>query len=119
MISSASPPLLYDYYGFPPETYQITWPAPGHPELAARVRRLLNDAGFDSAAEDKTGRGFDHGVFCPLKLTFPEADVPVVQLSLVAGLDPQTHLAVGRALAPLRNEGVRGDSRVAFIRTVC
>jgi aromatic ring-opening dioxygenase catalytic subunit (LigB family) len=96
--------MLYDYYGFPPESYQITWPAPGSPALAARVRSLLGAAGFQTAANPE--RGFDHGTFVPLKLTYPDADVPTVQLSLKAGLDPEEHLAIGRALAPLRDEGV-------------
>jgi aromatic ring-opening dioxygenase catalytic subunit (LigB family) len=99
-----SPGLLYDYTGFPEHTYRLTWPARGSPELAARVRSLLADAGFP-AAEDH-GRGLDHGVFIPMKLAFPDADVPVVQLSLRVGLDPAEHLAAGAALAPLRREGV-------------
>jgi aromatic ring-opening dioxygenase catalytic subunit (LigB family) len=104
VMSSPRPPMLYDYYGFPPETYRIAWPAPGEPELAARVRALVEAAGFP-AAED-AARGFDHGTFVPLKLTFPDADVPALQLSLIAGLDPARHLALGRALAPLRGEAV-------------
>ena len=104
VMSSAHPPMLYDYYGFPPESYQITWPAPGNPELAARVRELLADGGIDTAADDT--RGFDHGTFVPLKLAYPNADIPAVQLSLKQGLDPAAHLAIGRALAPLRDEGV-------------
>jgi aromatic ring-opening dioxygenase catalytic subunit (LigB family) len=104
VMSSARPPMLYDYYGFPPESYQLTWPAPGEPKLAARVRELLGKAGFETAED--TGRGFDHGTFVPLKLTYPDADVPTVQLSLKAGLDPKEHLAMGRALQPLRDEGV-------------
>jgi aromatic ring-opening dioxygenase catalytic subunit (LigB family) len=103
-MSSPHPPMLYDYYGFPPESYQITWPAPGDPRLAARVRELLGQAGF-ATAEDRE-RGFDHGTFTPLKQAYPDADVPVVQLSLKAGLDAAEHLALGRALAPLRDEGV-------------
>ena len=102
--TSAAPPLLFDYYGFPPETYELTWEAPGDPALASRVKRLLDDAGFSTNRDE--ARGFDHGVFCPLKLSFPNANVPVVQLSLVEGLDPETHLAMGRALAPLRREGI-------------
>lgn len=104
VMSGARPPLLYDYYGFPPASYEIQWPAPGHPGLAERVRALLGQAGFETASNGE--RGFDHGTFVPLKLAFPAADVPVVQLSLVQGLDPATHLALGRALAPLRDEGV-------------
>ncbi len=104
VMSSAAPPLLFDYYGFPPASYQLTWPAPGDPRLAARVRTLLEQAGF--ATGEDTTRGFDHGTFVPLKLTYPDADVPVVQLSLKKGLDPAEHLAMGRALAPLRDEGV-------------
>ena len=101
---SLAPPLLFDYQGFPDYTYQITWPAPGSPRIAERVRQLLNDAGLKSAANDR--RGYDHGVFIPLKVAFPHADVPVVQLSMQRGLDPATHLAIGRALKPLREEGV-------------
>lgn len=104
VMTSPRPPMLYDYYGFPPASYSIKWPAPGHPELAARVRSLLESAGIASAANDE--RGFDHGTFVPLKLAYPEADVPTVQLSLKRGLDPAEHLAIGRALAPLRDEGV-------------
>lgn len=104
VTSSAHPPLLYDYYGFPPASYEITWPAAGDPGLAARVRELLGAAGFQTAADPE--RGFDHGTFIPLKLTYPDADVPTVQLSLRRGLDPDEHLAMGRALAPLRDEGV-------------
>jgi aromatic ring-opening dioxygenase catalytic subunit (LigB family) len=104
VMSSARPSMLYDYYGFPPESYQITWPAPGAPELAARVRALLGAAGIESGEDPE--RGFDHGTFVPLKLTYPEAEVPVVQLSLQRGLDPRAHLAIGRALSPLRDEGV-------------
>ena len=101
---NAAPPLLYDYYGFPPHTYQLTWPAPGSPELAVRVAGLLSAAGLPCAFD--TQRGFDHGVFVPLKVAFPEADIPCVQLSLRTDLDPAAHLAAGRALAPLRDEGV-------------
>jgi aromatic ring-opening dioxygenase catalytic subunit (LigB family) len=103
-MTSAAPPMLYDYYGFPPESYEITWPAPGNPELAARVRGLLEHAGFETAADAE--RGYDHGTFVPLKLTYPDADMPICQLSLIRGLDPAKHIALGRALAPLRDEGV-------------
>jgi aromatic ring-opening dioxygenase catalytic subunit (LigB family) len=104
VTSSAAPPLLYDYYGFPPHTYQLTWPARGAPELSSRVRHLLAGSGFESGEDAQ--RGFDHGVFIPLKVAYPEAHIPTVQLSLRAGLDAEEHLAIGRALAPLRDEGV-------------
>ena len=104
VMSSPKPPMLYDYDGFPPESYTLTWPAPGDPVLAARVRSLLEAAGH-ATAEDAQ-RGFDHGTFVPLKLTYPKAEIPTVQLSLRRGLDPAEHLAIGRALAPLRDEGV-------------
>jgi aromatic ring-opening dioxygenase catalytic subunit (LigB family) len=96
--------LLYDYSGFPAHTYQLKWPAPGDPALAERVVRALGVAGIPCAGA--RGRGLDHGVFIPLMLGIPAADIPTVQLSLWAGLDPSHHLAMGRALAPLRDEGV-------------
>ncbi|HTM95897.1 MAG TPA: class III extradiol ring-cleavage dioxygenase [Croceibacterium sp.] len=98
------PGLVFDYYGFPPETYQLTWPAPGAPSLAARGKALIEAAGLPAAIDP--ARGFDHGVFVPLKVAFPDADIPVVQMSLHASLDPALHVAAGRALAPLRDEGV-------------
>ncbi len=104
LMTSARPPMLYDYYGFPPASYEVQWPAPGDPALASRVRELLGAAGFPTGSDPR--RGFDHGTFVPLKLTYPDADVPTVQLSLQRGLDPAAHLAMGRALAPLRDEGV-------------
>lgn len=104
VMSSAQPPMFFDYGGFSSAAYELSWPAPGSPALADRVRRLLAGSGF-STAEDRT-RGFDHGTFVPLMLAFPGADVPVVQLSLIAGLDAKEHLRMGRALEPLRDEGV-------------
>ena len=104
VMSAAAPPLLFDYYGFPPAAYELTWPAPGNPQLAERVQALLGSAGFQTGHDAR--RGFDHGTFVPLKLIYPEAEIPTIQLSLVAGLDPTVHLAIGRALAPLRDEGV-------------
>jgi aromatic ring-opening dioxygenase catalytic subunit (LigB family) len=98
------PELIYDYSGFPEHTYRLTFEALGSPGLARRVRRLLDAAGIASA--DDPDHGWDHGVFVPLKLVTPDADIPVVQLSLKAGLDAAAHLAAGRALAPLRDEGV-------------
>ncbi|HLT39369.1 MAG TPA: class III extradiol ring-cleavage dioxygenase [Enhygromyxa sp.] len=104
VMTAERPPMLYDYYGFPPESYTITWPAPGDPRLAARVRELLGAAGFETATDHQ--RGFDHGTFIPLELAVPDADIPTIQLSLLRNLDPTQHLALGRALAPLRDEGV-------------
>jgi aromatic ring-opening dioxygenase catalytic subunit (LigB family) len=104
VMTSEHPPILYDYYGFPPESYTITWPAPGAPDLASRVQELLNHAGIANASDGE--RGFDHGTFIPLKLTYPNADVPAIQLSLKHGLDPAEHIALGRALQPLRDEDV-------------
>jgi aromatic ring-opening dioxygenase catalytic subunit (LigB family) len=102
--SGQHPPLIFDYHGFPEPTYRLRFDAPGSPELAQRVRDLLGQAGMPTA--ENAERGYDHGVFIPLKLVTPEADIPVVQLSLRADLDPDAHLAAGRALAPLRDEGV-------------
>jgi len=104
VMASPRPPMRFDYFGFPPHTYELSYPAPGSPALAARVRALLAEAGIDSAED--AARGFDHGVFVPFLLAFPDADIPVVQLSLQVGLDPARHLAIGRALAPLRDDGV-------------
>jgi aromatic ring-opening dioxygenase catalytic subunit (LigB family) len=104
VTTSPSPPMLFDYYGFPPQTYELRWPAPGDPELAARVRALLAAAGLPSTEDGR--RGYDHGVFVPLLVALPDASIPTVQLSLQRGLDPAFHLALGRALEPLRDEGV-------------
>jgi len=98
------PALDFDYYGFPKHTYELTFGAPGSPGLARRIRKLLDAAGIASAEDAE--HGWDHGVFVPLKLVTPDADIPVVQLSLKADLNPEAHLAAGRALAPLRDEGV-------------
>jgi len=100
----ASPGMLYDYGGFPDFTYRLKWPAPGNPELAARIEGLLKASNFATGRE--TDRGYDHGTFVPFMLAFPEATIPVAQLSLVSGLDPATHFAIGSALEPLRDEGV-------------
>lgn len=104
LMSNPRPAMVYDYYGFPDYTYQLRYDAPGHPSLAARTRQLIEEAGLPARLDSE--RGFDHGAFTPLKVIFPDADVPVVQLSLKIGLDPETHLALGRALAPLREENV-------------
>ncbi|WP_066794550.1 DODA-type extradiol aromatic ring-opening family dioxygenase [Sphingomonas soli] len=97
-------PLLFDYYGFPEHTYHLRWDAPGAPDVAMRAKALIEGAGFPVGVERE--RGWDHGVFIPLKVMVPGADIPLVQLSLRKDLDPADHIAIGRALAPLRDEGV-------------
>lgn len=104
VMASAKPPMLYDYFGFPPYTYEIKYEAPGAPAVAQRVHALLKAAGLPSHLD--TTRGFDHGVFSPMQIMYPKADVPVLQVSLRRGYDPEAHLALGRALAPLRDEGI-------------
>lgn len=98
------PELIYDYGGFPAHTYQLAYPAPGSPELARRAAELLAGAGIPTRIDEH--RGFDHGVFVPMKVMYPAAELPIVQLSLRADLDPVFHLGVGRALEPLRDEGI-------------
>lgn len=102
--SSAKPSLIYDYYGFPAHTYELRYPAPGEPQLASRIATLLNQN--QMPASENTSRGLDHGAFIPLKLMFPNADIPVIQLSLRQDFDPAAHIQAGRGLAPLRDEGV-------------
>lgn len=104
LTAGLSPALIYDYFGFPEEAYHITYPAPGAPELAARIHTLLQRQGIDARLDAQ--RGFDHGLYVPLKLMTPAASIPCLQLSLVHGLDARTHLYIGRALAPLRRENV-------------
>lgn len=102
--TAAHPPTEYDYYGFPEHTYHVKYPAPGSPALAKRVRALLRDAGMESGEDES--RGFDHGTFVPLMLMYPDADVPVVLLSMKSTYDPLEHIKLGEALALLRTEGV-------------
>lgn len=104
VMSNPHPPMVYDYSGFPPHTYDVVYPAPGSPALAQRVHDLIENAGLPARLDE--AQGYDHGAFVPLYIMYPQADVPVVQLSLKSGLDPAEHLALGRALAPLREEGV-------------
>ncbi|MFN3718908.1 MAG: DODA-type extradiol aromatic ring-opening family dioxygenase [Rhizobium rhizophilum] len=104
-VSTATKPgMLFDYYNFPPHTYELSYPAPGSPDLAARARTLLGEAGIESAEDEK--RGFDHGVFIPFMLVYPDADVPITMISLKNTLDVESHVAIGKALAPLRDEDV-------------
>jgi aromatic ring-opening dioxygenase catalytic subunit (LigB family) len=96
--------MLFDYYGFPEHTYKLSYPAPGAPAIAAEVKRLIEGAGLPVRSDGE--RGFDHGVFVPFLIIDPKAEIPVVMLSLRRDLDPKFHLALGKALAPLRDEGV-------------
>lgn len=102
--SVEKPRTIHDFSGFPEELYSITYPAPGSPDLAGRTSSLLSSAGIPCGTD--TNRGLDHGAWIPLMLMSPGADVPVVQLSIQGHLDPGRHLTLGRALAPLRDEGV-------------
>lgn len=101
--ATSTVPLVYDFYGFPERYFRTQYPAPGAPELAARVRELLGAARIDVV--DEPTRGLDHGAYVPLVAMYPEADVPVLQVSM-PGLDPRRLFDLGRALAPLRDEGV-------------
>jgi 4,5-DOPA dioxygenase extradiol len=102
ITAGKNPPLFYDYYGFPDEAYEIQYPAPGEPGLASQVRQRLSDRGIESRLDEQ--RGFDHGLFIPLKIMYPQAAVPCIQLSLVQGLDPAAHIQIGRALAGINYE---------------
>lgn len=104
ITSSPKPPLYYDYYGFPAESYKYKYPAPGSPTLASRIHNLLSAADISSQLDDQ--RGLDHGVFVPLMIMYPNANIPVVQLSLHPSLDAQAHIDVGKALQPLRNDNI-------------
>ena len=99
ITSGTTPSLIYDYYGFPSEAYKIEYPCPGEPVLAQQVAQALDHAGIQARLDDQ--RGLDHGAFVPLKLMYPEAKIPCIQLSLVNTLDASTHLAIGRALQAL------------------
>lgn len=104
LTGAEQPTLLYDYYGFPPESYQIKYPVRGMPALAQRIQALLQ--AHQVPAKIDTQRGFDHGVFVPLKLMQPDASIPCVQLSLLASLEAQAHIAMGNALRELRKDNV-------------
>ncbi|XP_024018575.1 extradiol ring-cleavage dioxygenase-like [Morus notabilis] len=96
---------IYDFSGFPKPMYQLKYPAPGAPQLGKRVKELLSASGHDQVDEDKE-RGLDHGAWVPLMLMYPEAQIPVCQLSVQTQMDATYHYNLGRALAPLKDEGV-------------
>lgn len=104
ITAGPNPELYFDYYGFPPETYQYTYPAPGSVELAERLAAGLATAGLSPVLD--TERGYDHGMFVPLMLMYPAADIPVVQVSLIAGLDPMAHIALGQAIGSVVDDDV-------------
>ncbi len=104
LSGNAKPSMIYDFGGFPEALYKINYAAPGSPDVAAKAQALLKDAGFTAGIDGC--RGLDHGTWVPLLKMYPDADVPIVQLSVQTAMNPQHHYAVGRALAPLANDGV-------------
>ena len=104
LTSSQAPGMLYDYSGFPAESYQYRYPAPGAPELALQVQQLLQSQGVPCRLDSE--RGYDHGTFVPLMLMYPKANIPVLQMSLLRNLDAAAHINIGKALADLRSQGV-------------
>lgn len=104
VLSAKNPPLYYDYYNFPPESYAFKYAASGDPALAQRIIELLAASGIQATTDSE--RGFDHGMFVPLTLMYPEADIPCVELSLLSTMDPRQHIELGKAIAALRHEGV-------------
>lgn len=104
ITAAQSPSLIYDYYGFPEESYSITFPCPGEPLLADELCELIESRGINAAVDHK--RGLDHGVFVPLKIMYPEANIPCVQLSLLSSLDPESHIDIGEALRGLGRQNV-------------
>jgi 4,5-DOPA dioxygenase extradiol len=104
LLGAQNPSMLYDYYGFPDEAYTITYPTPGSPELAKRITGLLSKNNIPAHIDSH--RGFDHGLFVPLKLMYPQADIPSLQLSLLRGLSPTMHIALGKAMRELMHENI-------------
>lgn len=104
LLGAPAPPMFYDYYGFPEEAYDITYPAPGSPDLAMRIADLLGINNISAHIDPQ--RGFDHGLFIPLKMMYPKADIPSLQLSLLRGLNPTAHIALGKALRELTHENI-------------
>lgn len=99
-----APGMIFDYYNFPPHTYELSYRAPGAPEVSRRAAKLLAAAGIGARQDEE--RGYDHGVFVPMLIVDPVQEIPIAMASLRRDLDPERHLAIGRALAPLRDEGV-------------
>jgi len=104
ITASSTPSLIYDYYGFPDESYTFTYPCSGDPELAREIYRLLDTSGIEAKLDHE--RGLDHGVFIPLKIMYPEANIPCIQLSLLRSLDPSAHIAIGKALSGLSQRNI-------------
>ncbi len=104
LLGAPNPPMFYDYYGFPDAAYRITYPAPGSPALADRIAGLLQENQIPARIDP--ARGFDHGLFIPLKMMYPDADIPSLQLSLLRGLDPAAHIALGKALRAFAAENI-------------
>ncbi|MHB8133514.1 MAG: DODA-type extradiol aromatic ring-opening family dioxygenase [Anaerolineaceae bacterium] len=104
LMGAQKPDMFYDYYGFPEAAYEINYPAPGNPELAHQISAYLQENKIPARIDDK--RGFDHGLFIPLKLMYPQADIPSLQLSLLRGLNATAHIALGKALRKLANENI-------------
>ena len=104
VMHNAHPPMVYDYSNFPPHTYEVTYPAPGAPALAERTAELIAAAGLPTKLDET--QGYDHGTFVPMEILWPDADMPLYQVSMRSNYSPSEHIALGRALAPLRDEGV-------------
>jgi len=104
ITSGKKPSLIYDYYGFPEASYKITYPVPGNHKLANKIKTLLEAKNINSKLDPK--RGFDHGVFIPLKIIYPDASIPCVQISLLKNLDPKKHIEIGKALTSLIYENI-------------
>ncbi len=104
VLAGEAPDMLYDYYGFPEEAYSIQYPSPGNPQLSEEIEALLKDAGIKTASNRE--RGIDHGVYIPMKMMYPDADIPTIQLSLVKGMDPEIHLKIGEALQGLKEKNI-------------
>ena len=104
VTAGSRPELIYDYFGFPPQAYQIQYTAPGHPRLAKEVVDLLKSHGIPAKLDDQ--RGFDHGLFIPLKLMYPKAEIPCIQLSLLRNLNPSQHMSLGKSISELRKQNV-------------